>query len=215
MSHDEWHRRQRARNPLVIHHSSLDIPSRMAAEAHVTSVWKKQKLFVALFLLAIGGWFYWDGFIGYPRSNERWLAHEQLVKSRREGEWAAVAKDHDWTDAVPHKFFGPGDIRMQWICGTFGALLGLVSLAYWFTQKNRVLRTDDQAVYSPAGTQIPFDAITGLGKKNWEDKGLATVLYQINGRKGRFVVDDYKFDYEATHQILDEIEEKLLTRHVD
>jgi hypothetical protein len=34
----------------------------------------------------------------------------------------------------------------------------------------------------------------------------------IGGRKGRFQLDDYKFDREATHQILAEIEEKLLAR---
>lgn len=187
----------------------------MPAEARITPVWYKQKLFVALFLIAIGAWFYWDGFVGYPRSNERYLIHQQLVKENREPEWPAVAGKRGWTTEVPHKLYGKGDIRMQWICGSLGAVLGLVSLAYWFTQKGRILRTDDEAVYSPAGTRIPFHAITGLGKKNWEAKGLATVLYKIDGRKGRFIIDDYKFDYDATHQILEEIEEKLTTQHLD
>ena len=96
--------------------------------------------------------------------------------------------------------------------GSFASLLGIISLVYWFTQKSRTLRTDDEAVYSPAGTRVPFPAITGLGKKKWDAKGLATVLYKIDGRKGRFILDDYKFDYEATHQILTEIEEKLTAR---
>jgi len=182
----------------------------MPAEAHVTPIWKKQKLFVALFLLAIAGWFFWDGFVGYPHSNERWRAHDALVKSGRDAEWPKVAREHDWTEEVPHKLYHPVDIRTQWICGILASLLGLVSLTYWFTQKGRVLRTDAEAVYSPAGTRIPFGAITGLGKKKWEDKGLATVLYKIEGRKGRFLLDDYKFDRDATHSILAEIEEKLL-----
>jgi len=187
----------------------------MPAEARITSIWYKQKLFVAVFLLGVGGLFFWDGFIGYPRSNERYQANQELVKSGRENEWPAVAAQHHWTTKVPEKFYSIGDIRMQWICGTFGALLGLVSLAYWFTQKDRVLRTDGEAVYSPAGTRIPFPAITGLGKKKWDDKGLATVLYMIEGRKGRFILDDYKFDRDSTHQILAEIEEKLLSRKAD
>jgi hypothetical protein len=184
----------------------------MPAEAYVTAIWKKQKLFVAIFVLAIAAWFFWDGFIGYPRSNERWLAHDQLVKSGREPEWPALAKSHGWSEEVPHKLYHPGDLRMQYICGGFAALLGLVSLAYWLTQKGRVLRSDADAVYSPAGTRVPFDAITGLGKKKWDDKGLATVVYAIDGRQGRFTLDDYKFDRDATHQILAEIEEKLLAR---
>jgi hypothetical protein len=184
----------------------------MPAEAHVTPIWKKQKLFVAVFLFAVSGWFFWDGFIGYPHSNERWLAHEELMKSGREAEWPDLAKGHGWTEEVPHKFHAPSDLYMQYICGGFAGVLGLIALAYWLTQKNRTLRTDEEAVYSPAGTRVPFDAITGLGKKNWDSKGFATVLYMIGGRKGRFLLDDYKYDRDATHQILAEIEQKLRTR---
>ena len=187
----------------------------MPAEARVTSVWSKQKLFVAVFLLALGGWFFWDGAVGYPHSNERWRAHEQLVKSGQEAQWPALAKSRGWTTTVPHKFLHPGEIHAQWIFGSFTSLLGLISLIYWSTQKGRTLRTDEEAVYSPAGTRVPFAAVTGLGKKNWDRKGLATVLYQINGRKGRFIIDDYKFDYDATHEILDEIEGKLLARQAE
>jgi hypothetical protein len=184
----------------------------MPAEARITPIWNKQKFLVAVFLIGIGGWFFSDAAIGYPHSNERWTAHEELVKSGHESDWPAVAKSRGWTEKLPHKYYGKGDVIMQWVCGGFATVLGLLSLAYWLTQKGGVVRTDGEAVYSPAGTRIPFDAITGLGKKHWEQKGLATVLYQMDGRKGRFILDDYKFDREATHQILAEIEEKLVAR---
>lgn len=184
----------------------------MPAEAHVTPIWKKQKLFIAVFLFAIAGWFFWDEFVGWPSSNARWLAHDELVKSGHEEEWPALAKSHGWTSEVPHKFYTSKDLYGQAVCGGLAALLGFVALAYWFTQKGRVLRSDAEAVYSPAGTRIPFEAITGLGKKDWDEKGLATVLYRIDGRNGRFVLDDYKFDREGTHAILKEIEEKLLAQ---
>jgi len=44
----------------------------MPAEARVTSTWKKQKLFVALFFVGVGLWFFIDGKWTWPRSNERW-----------------------------------------------------------------------------------------------------------------------------------------------
>jgi hypothetical protein len=184
----------------------------MPVEARVTPIWKKQKLFVAIFLFGIAGWFFWDGKVGYPNSNERWLAHDELVKNGREAEWPTVAKSHGWTDTVPEKFHRPVDLLMQMICGGFAGALGLLALIYWLTQKDRVVWIDDEAVYSPAGRRIPFDTITGLGKKHWNEKGLATVLYKIDGCKGRFILDDYKFDRAATHQILAEIEQKLTAR---
>src|SRR4051812_21141137 len=103
----------------------------MPAEARITSVWYKQKLFVALFLLGIGAWFYWDGLIGYPRSNEHFLANQELVKSGHEKDWPTVAGKKGWTTDVPEKFHNVGDIRLQWVCGTFASLLGIISLVYW------------------------------------------------------------------------------------
>ena len=59
---------------------------------------------------------------------------------------------------------------------------------------------------------MPFSAITGVGKKQWDSKGIARVRYEIDGRRGQFVVDDYKFETEPSRTILKEIEEKLLAK---
>lgn len=198
----------------------------MPAEARVTSIWKKQRLFLAVILLPYAGYFFWDGAIGYPAADRRYHEWKNYHDAGKLDEWQAVAQRNGWKSdewekwlsdphqqgKVPEDYRGRGKYIEQFVCGSFAFTLGLVVLAYWYTQKDRVLRTDEEAVYSPAGSRIPFSAITGLGKKKWENKGFATVLYKIDGRKGRFILDDYKFDREATHQILAEIEEKLLRR---
>lgn len=184
----------------------------MPAEARITPIWKKQKLFVAIFLLAIAAWFYWDGKVGYPRSNERWLAHEDYEKSGRDAEWPAYAASRGWSAEKPHKFFKNEDLFMQLSLSALTGVLGAFALAFWFVQKGRVLRSDADAVHAPNGTRVPFTAITGLGKKKWDDKGLAKVRYEIDGKKGEFVLDDYKYDRDPVHQILGEIEAHLSTR---
>ena len=184
----------------------------MPAEARISSVWKKQKLFVALFMIAIGGWFFFDGFVGYPRSNARWEAHQQHLVEGRMADWPEYAKSRGWVTKPPHKLFKKADIVGQFVFGGIGALLGAIILVYWATQKNQVVRTDDNAVYTPSGTTVPFQAITGLGKKRWDSKGIAVVRYEFDGRKGHFLLDDYKFETEPTHRILEEIETKLRAR---
>ncbi len=181
----------------------------MPAEAHVTPIWKKQKLFVALFLIAIGGWFFYDGVIGYPKSNMRWTAHEKFKAEERLTQWPDFAKSQGWDEHPPHKFLTETDIHGQFAFGGLAAVLGLITLIYWAGQKGRVVKTDAEAVHTPAGTRVPFSAITGVGKKKWDAKGLATVRYEIEGRKGEFELDDYKFDRDPTHQILAEIEAHL------
>ncbi len=89
----------------------------------------------------------------------------------------------------------------------------LVALVYWLKGKRIASCGPTRKRCSPLPAfRFPFGTITGLGKKKWDDKGLATVRYEIDGRKGEFILDDYKFDRDATHQILAEIEERLLRK---
>lgn len=184
----------------------------MPAEARISSIWRKQKLFVALFFLALGAWFWWDGLVVYPRSNERWLAHEQFQKEERLAEWPEYAKSRGWVAKPPEKFRTPEDIIGQYIFGALCDVFGAILLVYWLTQIKRTLRSDEEAVYTPSGTRVPFSMITGLGKKDWDTKGIARIRYSLDGRQGQFVVDDYKFETEPSRKILEEIEQHLLTR---
>lgn len=184
----------------------------MPAEARITPIWKKQKLFVSLFLVAIGLWFFVDGKFVWPRSNVRWKAHDQHEKEKRLDEWPAFAKSQGWKAEPPEKYYEQDDILLQFILASLCAVAGGVTFAYWLSQKGRCVKSEAEAVYSPAGTRIPFAAITGLGLKKWESKGYATVRYEIDGRKGEFLLDDYKFDRDATHEILKEIETHLVSR---
>jgi hypothetical protein len=184
----------------------------MLLEARVTSIWKKQKLFVAVFLLGISAWFFADGMIGYPRSNVRYHAWAKFRDEGKLQDWPDYAKQHGWVEKAPEHAFTEAQIIGQYLYGTLGAIAGLITLLYWFGQKGRVLRLEEEAVTTPAGTRVPFGAITGLGLKNWDSKGLATVRYEINGRKGSFVIDDYKFDTKPTREIFDRIKEQVVSR---
>jgi hypothetical protein len=198
----------------------------MTLEARITPIWRKQKLFVALFFIAFGGYFFWDGAIGYPRKNVRyaewkrfrdegrsndWVTFAQQ-KGWKADEWTKYANEHGWKEPYPDVALGPNKITEQYVFGAIWSVIGLGILGYWAQQIGRVLRIDDTAVTSPAGTRVPFEAITGLGLKKWDSKGLATVKYQVDGKNGSFVVDDYKFDTEPSRQILDEIKRQLETR---
>ncbi len=184
----------------------------MPAEARISSIWRKQKLFVALFFLALGAWFWWDGLVGYPRSNERWNAHDQFQREGRLEEWPAHAKSRGWVEKPPEKLRKPEDIIGQYVFGSLCNIFGAILFVYWMTQIKRTLRTDEEAVHTPSGRRVPFAAITGLGKKDWDSKGIARVRYSLDGRQGQFIVDDYKFETDPSRKILEEIEQHLLMR---
>lgn len=195
----------------------------MPAEARITPIWKKQKLMVALILIGFSLPFFYDGSVGYEKKNQRYREWKRFADAKTETEWPAFAKERDWDPEewpkyvrehklqanLPEIPFPRGKIIEQFVCAGLCLIFGGITLAYWKGQKGRVVKTDAEAVHTPAGTRVPFSAITGVGKKKWDAKGLATVRYEIDGRRGEFILDDYKFDRDATHQILAEIEEHL------
>ena len=209
---DRAHSRTRGNFSLASRRTPFETPAPMPAEAHISTTWKRQKLLVGIFVIAFGGYFFFDGFINWPKSNVRWLKHKEFVDAQNEVAWDDYAAKQGWTNEVPHKFYEPKDIVGQYVCGSVLVLIGGIVLVYWATQIKRVVRTDEDAVYTAAGNRVPFSAITGVGKKQWESKGIARVRYELDGRRGEFVVDDYKFDTEPSRTILKEIEEKLIAR---
>jgi hypothetical protein len=184
----------------------------MPAEARISSIWKKQKLFIAIFLLALGGWFFYDGLVKWPFDNERWTKYEEFENARNMAGWREYARSRGWVTEKPHKFHTQSDLVGQYAFGGLLTLIGGIVLVYWLTQKGRVLRSEADAVITPAGTRVPFDAITGMGLKDWDAKGIARVRYQLDGKQGQFVIDDYKFEPDPTRQIFAEIEQRLKAR---
>ncbi len=195
----------------------------MPAEARVTSIWKKQKLAVALILLAASLPFFYDGAVGYEKKNERYREWKPFADEGRETQWPEYAKKKGWDPEewpkyarehgshghLPEIPFPRAKIIEQYVCAGLAVIFGTITLAYWFMHKGRTVKTDAEAVHTPSGRRVPFSAITGVGKKKWDAKGLATVRYEIDGAKGEFELDDYKFDRDPTHAILAEIEQHI------
>jgi hypothetical protein len=191
---------------------SLQAPLSMNLEARVTPIWKRQKLFIAILLIGYGAYFYYDGAVGWPRNNERFAKYQEFAQADNLDGWNAFAKERGWSNEKPEKAYTESEIQGQYLWGSLCMVPGLIALGYWMQQIRRSLKLDDEAVTSPAGTRVPFGAITGLGLKKWESKGLARVRYEVGGRKGEFVVDDYKFETETTKKILEEIKRQLESR---
>jgi len=177
----------------------------MPAEAHVTKTWVQQKGLIPVFLIACSLWFLWDGLIGWPRSNERWDAHES--RKGTPGEWEKYCRERGWKTEPPHKRFEHADIIGQHVFAGLTGVIGIFSFIYWQRVRRSVMRSDQGAVLTPSGVRVPYENMTEVDERKWKPKGLATVYYAINGSKGRFVLDDAKFNPEALDIILADIHE--------
>jgi hypothetical protein len=53
---------------------------------------------------------------------------------------------------------------------------------------------------------VKFDQVTALNKKKWQNKGIAKLLYEVDGRKNKIVLDDCNYDRDTTNAILRHVE---------
>jgi hypothetical protein len=179
----------------------------MPAEARVLKMWSQQKGLVPLLFLAFSAWFLWDGLVGYPRSDERWDAHERL--SPTPGEWEKYAAERGWKTEKPEKRYGPEKYREQYWASAIMGVVGFLALAYWQRERKLVIRNDAAGITTSRGLRIPYESITRLDKTIWKQKGFAYIHYATGGRSGKLTLDDAKHDPKALDIILDETVARL------
>ena len=165
--------------------------------------WIQQKGLIPVFLFGFALWFLWDGLIGWPRSNERFDAHERLKD--KSGEWEKLCAARGWTTEAPHKRHSKTDIWVQFAFVALTGTIGTCSLIFWLRAKKSFIRSETDAVITPSGKRVPYGSITNLDLRTWKSKGLATVLYSLEGAKGRFILDDAKYEPTALDAILEDI----------
>jgi hypothetical protein len=178
----------------------------MPAEARVTKMWRQQKGLIPMLCIGFSLWFLWDGFVGYPRSDERWTKHEEL--KGKPGEWEKYCAEHGWKTEPPEHYLGPKKYSQQFLMGGVTGGIGLLALTYWLSQRRRSVRTDEETVTTPSGLRLPYSAITHIDKTLWKKKGYAYISYTHNGAEGRFTLDDAKFEAKALDVVLNDITQK-------
>jgi len=143
---------------------------------------RNTRYLISVGLIAMGLWFAYDGWVTYPRENQ---------KARDEGK-----------DIMPH----PGkDIPLQRALGFALPPLGALLLLRWLYISRGEYRLAGHTLTVPGHPPVPFEMITTIDKRQWDRKGIAYVEYEVNGAHGRLKLDDFIYERVPTDQIYDEI----------
>ncbi len=164
---------------------------------------------VALFCFGMAGWFLFDGTITYPRQRVRALEYQRLEEEGRLDEWAELAEQRGWSAANPGEPKTDADILTQLILA--GALVppGLFFLVRFLMARKRWVEADETGLRASWGQQLEYAQIVALNKRQWAKKGIARVVYEHEGRKRRFILDDWKYEADPTLDILREVEARI------
>lgn len=171
-------------------------------------------ILMTLIVAGAGGWFLYDGLVGYPNNNVRAEVYlplrDKLGKDTPELEkaWAEETKARGWSDSAPKKIYTSSDIRTQIIIAAVALLGAGLCARHYFSSLKTTTRLEEGKIFLPDGRMIPLDKVRGVSRKRWKNKGIADLVYEERpGRMRKFVLDDYK--YIGAEQILLEAEKTL------
>jgi len=164
---------------------------------------------VGLFCLGFGLWALYDGKITYPNQRERALAFQELEEQGRLEEWTEYAAKRGWQPYDPGEPKTEAEIAVQFYMLAIAGGIGLLVLIHVLRSKGRWIEMDETGLRSSRGLRLTFDQITAIDKKKWDNKGIAKLHYQENGRKKIFVLDDFIYDRPTTDNILRQVEQRV------
>lgn len=146
---------------------------------------------MSLAFIALGLWFGYDGFFGYPAANA-------AFKHRA---------DYHIGDPLPHTNM---DILFQKTLLVLLPIAGLILLFWCFYRSRSQLRLEGATFHAPGHPPVDLNSITTINKKNWDRKGLAYLSYDQGGATGTIRIDDFAYERGPTDAIFKRIEEYLL-----
>lgn len=159
-------------------------------------------------------WSLYDGLIGYPREQQRATAWvEEGFADRSTEEWIAYAEQQGWSTSLPKEPKSEEEHRIslasQYAMFAVAGLIGVYLVSIPIRARGRWIESTDDGITSSWGQSFKFTDVVNLEKRQWKNKGIAKVTYLENGRKQRFVIDDYKFARYDTDAILYELEQRI------
>lgn len=175
---------------------------------------------VGLFCLGMTAYCVYDGKIAYPAQAERANAylkfeeeHPELGQKDLFDQWKVFAAEKGWDPGQGGKEITPyGEpkkeyqFNQQFIMGGFTGLIGLIFLSKFLLNRGRWIEADDNGLRSSENRELTYDQVTALDKKKWANKGIAKLLYEADGRKGKIVLDDCNYERDTTQAILRHVE---------
>lgn len=157
--------------------------------AHRGTYFRNTRILVTGMILVMGAYFLYDGFVGYPKYNEK---------------FAQSKFEDQMTMEKPHQ---DRDIQIQKYLGFSLLPLGIV-LGIWFFYGSRgAYRLSGDIVSIPGHPPVPLQAVRDIDKTKWDRKGIAYVDYELSdGTLGSFRLDDFVYERKPTDEILARIE---------
>ena len=159
----------------------------------------------------------YDGTVTYPSQQKYYDEFEQfteehsdLDEKEQQDKWNENASSiHGWLAENLKKRRTEYDINGQFAMALVTGLIGSIFLYKLLSNRGRWIEADHEGLQSSEGHKIKFDQVTEFDKKLWQNKGIAKVLSDAQGKKQKVVLDDCNYDRHTTQAILRHVEANI------
>ncbi len=184
----------------------------MVEKAVISPAYRRQLGLMGLMLLGGSLWFMYDGFVTYP--HKRHIAQEfaRFKDEGKEDQWAQHAQQRGWPDGrdgEPGHDYSDWDIRTQKIIAFSLLPIALVYCFSFIRSFGKSIQLQPDAIVASWGQRMAFDSVTALHKGRWKTKGIAVAHYQADGKKRKFVLDNWKYSRQPINEMLKAVEQHL------
>lgn len=164
----------------------------------------------ALVMIAMGAWFGYDGYIGWPAQNDQLRAlkvqrAEAINRNEqvRSAELLAQMKEINNGEERTNK-----DLLIQKILAFSLPPLGLILAIRAFRNSRGEYRLENDVLTVPGHPPVPLVNVTEIDRRLWDRKGIAYINYDLgDGKQGTIRLDDYFHDRPPTDEIFKRVEE--------
>ncbi len=176
--------------------------------ATISKGYRIRLLVIGLGLLVWTGLSLKDGLLTYPK--EQAIYNDLQAFKEQHDDWQsrwteyALEKGYSKKHAEnPNKvksraeFDTPSQFVMAGLCGP----VGLYFLVGGLLAGRRWVEGDPNGVRNHKGVNLTWDQVNAIEDDRWKTKGIAYLRYDAQGGEGRLLLDDWKFDREATGAI--------------
>jgi hypothetical protein len=167
--------------------------------------WYRGKMSIMALALIIycGGFFLYDGFIGYPRLNRNIDDLDRQVDLTKDPK--KIARLNEEKFKLGNKK-NDAAILLQKVIGFVSIPLGLYVLMNALRSSRGKIRLSGQTLQVPGHPPVTFESITSIDQRLWDKKGIAYINYSLSdGKNGQITLDDYKYQRKPIDLIYDRI----------
>jgi len=171
--------------------------------------YRNTRYLMFLVMVVMGGWFLYDGLVGWPKGNAEIAKLEEqqalATKNNDQAELGRVA-----TELKKYNKHSDWDLGLQYALGFGLPPLGLALLIYSLHRSRGEYRLSGTKLSVPGHPTIDLDDIKSVNNDLWDRKGIVWLKYETtSAHAGEIVLDDFIYDRPPTDAIYDVIAEKF------